>query len=118
MSNKKLFESNLGARVRVRPLVHYARLDKYLDEEWIIERITKKWFRILNPINGVVVHIGRDALRGWDDDYSIQDGMRRGKITLKGEITLRDGRSDFEPLTEILLTEALRRTPDLRTQER
>jgi len=46
MSNKKRFKDNVGARVRIRPLVYYANLGKFLDEEWIIQTVTQDWFKI------------------------------------------------------------------------
>lgn len=114
MSNRKQFKDNLYARVKIRPLVYYANLDKYLDEEWIIEEIQDKWFRISNPTNGYFVKIGHDAKREWADDFSRQDGIKRGTIVLKAQIILRDGKSHVEPLTDSLLTEAIKRTPDRR----
>ena len=113
MSNKKQFQDNLFARVRIRPLVHYANLDKFLDEEWIIDEIQEKWFRVSNP-NGYFVIIGHDARREWVDDFSKQDGFRRGTIMLKAQIILRDGNSRTEPLTDSLLTEAMARVSDQR----
>ena len=113
MSNKKQFQDNLFARVRIRPLVHYANLDKYLDEEWTIDEIQEKWFRVSNP-NGYFVIIGHDARREWVDDFSKQDGFRRGTIMLKAQIILRDGNSRTEPLTDSLLTEAMKRVSDQR----
>lgn len=113
MSNKKQFNDNLYARVRIRPLVYYANLGKYLDEEWMIQEITKDWFKINNP-NGYFAHIGHDARREWTDDFSRQDGFKRGTIILKGQVILRDGRSYVEPLTDSLLTEAMKRVPDQR----
>lgn len=70
MSNKKKFKDNLDARVQIRPLIYYADLDKFLDEEWIIQEITEKWFKIRNPINGYNVTIGHDARREWVDNFS------------------------------------------------
>ncbi len=114
MSNKKQFKHNLYARIRTRPLVYYANLDKYLDEEWIIQEITTDWFRIENPINGYSVSIGHDARREWTDDFSRRDGFRRGTIILKVQVVLRDGKSHVEPLTDSLLTEAMKRVPGQR----
>lgn len=114
MSNKKQFKDNLYARVRIRPLVHYANLGKFLDEEWIILEITERWFRIENSINHYDVIIGHDARREWVDDFSRQDGFNRGTIILKAQIILRDGSSHVEPLTDTLLTEAMKRVPDQR----
>lgn len=113
MSNKKRFKDNLYARVRIRPLVHYANLGKYLDEEWIIDEIQDKWFKISNP-NGYFVIIGHDVRREWVDDFSMQDGLNRGMIMLKVQVILRDGRSRIEPLTDSALTEAMKRMPDRR----
>ena len=114
MSNKKQFKYNLYARVRIRPLVHYANLGKFFDEEWIIQEITRDWFRMENPGNSYNVTIGHDARREWADDFSKQDGIKRGTIVLKAQIVLRDGNSHVEPLTDSLLTEAMRRMPDQR----
>lgn len=114
MSNRKQFKDNLFARVRIRPLVHYANLGKYLDEEWIIQEITERWFRIHNASNGYNATIGHDARREWTDDFSRQDGFKRGTIMLKAQITLRDMSSKVEPLTDSLLTEAMKRVPDRR----
>ncbi len=115
MSNRKQFKDNLYARVRIRPLVHYANLGKYLDEEWIVVEINERWFRLQeSAINGYYVTIGHDARREWMDDYSKQDGFKRGTIMLKAQITLRDGNSNVEPLTDTLLTEAMKRVPDRR----
>lgn len=114
MSNKKQFKDNISARVRIRPLVHYANLGKYLDEEWIIQEITDRFFRIYNPINCYNVTIGHDARREWVDDYSKQDGLKWGTIMLKAQVILKDGSSHVEPLTDSLLTEAMKRRPDQR----
>jgi hypothetical protein len=114
MSNKKQFKNNLYARVRVRPLVYYANLRKYLDEEWIIEEIQDKWFRISNPSNGYFVKVAHDAKREWADDFSRQDGIKRGTILLKAQITLRDCNSHVEQLTDALMIEALKKAPDCR----
>lgn len=114
MSNRQQFKNNLYARVRIRPLVHYANLGKYLDEEWIIQEITDKWFRIYNSGNGYSVTIGHDARREWMDDFSKQGDLRRGTILLKAQVVLRDGYSFVEPLTDSLITEAMKRQPDQR----
>ena len=114
MSNRKQFKDNLYARARIRPLVHYANLQKYLDEEWIIQEITGSWFRIQNPINKYNVTVGHDARREWVNDVSRQDGIKRGTIILKAQIILRDGNSHVEPLTDTLLTEAMKRVSDWR----
>ena len=114
MSNKKQFQDNLFARVRIRPLVHYANLEKFLDEEWIISEITEKSFTVSNPVNGYSVIIGNDARREWMDDFSRQDEFKRGTIMLKAQIILRDGNSRTEPLTDSLLTEAMKRVADQR----
>lgn len=114
MSNKKQFKDNLYARVRIRPLVHYANLGKFLDEEWIIQEITDEWFKIRGISTPYTVSIGLDALREWMDNFSKQDGTKRGTIMLKAQITLRDGDSRVEPLTDTLLTEAMKRTPERR----
>lgn len=114
MSNKKQFKDNLNARVRIRPLIYYANLDKHLDEEWLIEEIQNDWFRIKNHGNGYFVIIGRDAIREWVDDFSKQDGLKRGTIVLKVQITLRDGDSHPEPLTDSMLAEAMKRDPERR----
>lgn len=114
MSNRKQFKENLYARVRIRPLVHYANLGKFLDEEWIVQEIAEKWFRIHNPGNGYNVTIAHDARREWMDDFSKRDEIRRGTIVLKAQITLRDGNSTVDPLTDSQLTEAMKRNPDQR----
>ena len=114
MSNKKQFNDNLHARVRIRPLVYYANLDKYLDEEWIVQEITKDWFKIENPSNGYNVAIGHDARREWANDFSRQDGFQRGTIILKAQVILRDGYVDVEQLTDSLLTEAMKKVSDQR----
>ena len=114
MSNKKQFKDNPLARVRIRPLVHYSNLCKFLDEEWIIDEIQEKWFKVSNPVNGYVVIIGHDARREWIDDFSKQDGFKRGTIVLKAQVILQDGESRTEPLTDSALTEALKRVPDER----
>lgn len=114
MSHKKQFKDNRYARVRIRPLVYYADLGKYLDEVWTIDEISSQWFRIYNPINSYIVTIAHDARREWVDDVSIQDGLKRGRILLKAQITLRDETSDVDPLTDSQLTEAMRRVPDRR----
>lgn len=95
-------------------MVYYAKLGKCLDEEWLIDEIQDDWFRISNPINGYFVRVGHDAKREWDDDFSRQDGIRRGIIILKAQITLRDGTSIVEPLTDSLLSKAMKRMPDPR----
>ena len=103
MSNKKQFKDNLYARIRIRPLVHYANLDKFLDEEWTIGEITERSFTVRNP-NGYSVIIGHDARREWMDDFSKQDGCRRGTIMLEAQIILRDGNSRTEPIDPNLYT--------------
>ncbi len=113
MSNKKQFKDNLNARVRIRPLVHYANLGKFLDEEWIIDEIQDRWFKVSNQ-NGYFVIIGHDARREWADDFSTQDGIKRGTVLLKAQVVLHDGNSRVEPLTDSMLTEAMKRVPDKR----
>lgn len=113
MSNRKQFKDSLSARVRIRPLVHYANLDKFLDEEWIIDEIQDKWFKVSNS-NGYFVIIGHDVRREWVDDFSKRDGFKRGTILLKAQIVLHDGNSRIEPLTDSMLTEAMKRVPDHR----
>ncbi|MGH9907550.1 MAG: hypothetical protein ACRD8U_18425, partial [Pyrinomonadaceae bacterium] len=98
MSNKKQFKDNLYARVRIRPLIYYANLRKYLDEEWLIDEIQESKFGISHP-NGYFVDIGHDARREWVDDFSKQDSLKRGTILLKVQITLLDGERKVEPLT-------------------
>lgn len=115
MSNKKLFKENLYARVRIRPLVYYANLRKYLDEEWIIEEIQEKWFRISNPSNGYFVKVGHDAKREWVDDFSRHDGIKSGTILLKAQITLRGCNSRVDPLTDALMVEALKKASGRRS---
>ncbi|MGH8719866.1 MAG: hypothetical protein ACREV0_13140 [Burkholderiales bacterium] len=115
MSNNKEFKKNLYARVRIRPLIYYGNLDKYLDEEWIIQEINERWFRIHNPINDYFVKIGHDARREWVDDFSKQGGFKRGTILLKAQITLLDADNHVEPLTDSMLTEAMKRTPETRS---
>lgn len=113
MSNEKQFKDSLSARVRIRLMVHYANLGKFLDEEWTIDEIQDKWFRVSNA-NGYFVIIGHDARREWVDDFSTQDGFKRGTVLLKAQIVLRDGNSHVEPLTDSMLTEAMKRVPDQR----
>lgn len=114
MSNKKQFKDNLYARVRIRPLVYYTNLNRFFDEEWIIQEITDRWFKIHNPANGYSATIGHDARREWTDDFSKQDGIKRGTIVLTAQISLRDRESHVEPLTDNLLTEAMKRKADQR----
>lgn len=114
MSNVSKFKSNLYARVRIRPFVYYANLEKYLDEEWLIDEITDGWFRVYNQVNGYGVRIGHDAKREWMDDFSCNDGLSRGVLVLKAQVILRDGNSYVEPLTDSLLSEAMKRIPDER----
>ena len=66
-----------------------------------------------NP-NGYFVIIGHDARREWVDDFSRQDGFKRGMIMLKAQVILRDGGSRTEPLTDSALTESMKRVPDRR----
>lgn len=114
MSNKDKFKSNLYSRVRIRPLVYYANLGKYFDEEWTIDEITDGWFHIYNQVNGYGVRIGHDARREWMDDFSRNDGLSRGVLILKAQVVLRDGNSYVEPLTDSLLSEVMKRSPDAR----
>ena len=118
MSNKKRFQENLYARVRIRPFIFYADLNKHIDDEWIIDEIDDRSFKIQNPVNGYWVCIGHDARREWTDDFSKQDGLTRGIILLKAQITLShtpEGKvSQVEPMTDSMLSEAMKRTADQR----
>jgi len=114
MSNKTQFKDNLNALIRIRPLVHYANLGKFLDEEWIVVEIKEKWFKVSNSLTGYFVTIGHDARREWVDDFSKQDEFKRGTIMLKAQVILQDGSSRTEPLTDSLLTEAMKRIADQR----
>lgn len=114
LSNKTAFKQNLYARIRIRPLIYYANLRKYLDEEWTIIEINNQYFRVHNPLNGYDATIGHDARREWIDDLSIQDGLKHGIIILKAQIILKDSQSYVEPLTDAFLAKAMARHADHR----
>lgn len=74
----------------------------------------ESWLRILNPVNGYNVELGFDAVREWSDDPSFRDGLRHGMLLLKAQIILDPHKCRVEPLTESLLSEALKREPGRR----
>ncbi len=47
MSNKKAFKKSLGARVKIRPLPYHKLLGKYLDEDWIVDRVDEEGFALV-----------------------------------------------------------------------
>lgn len=112
--NKAAFKANLGAHVKIRPLVYYADIDKYLDEDWIINKIEPNYFCVNNIINQYIVNIGYDCIREWADDFDKLDNFKRGKLVLKAQIILRGINSFVEPLTDSAITAALLRTADKR----
>jgi hypothetical protein len=114
MSNKQQFKKNLRGWLRIRPLVFYANLNKYLDEEWQVTQVTDDFFQVHNPINGYTANIGHDARREWIADFSKNDGVVRGTVILKAQITLRDYNSVIDPITDSLLTAKLKRIADVR----
>ena len=115
MSNKKGFKKSLGARVRIRPLPFHALLGKYLDEDWIIDTINESEFEMVHTISDMRVKLRHDARRKWDDNIDCNNGIKRGFLTLNGQITLENMWSCFyEPLQENNLIIAHQKIADKR----
>lgn len=103
--------------VRLRSLVHYAGLEAFLDDEWIIQQIRPNGFDLYSPRNGFSVLLADDARREWTDDGPQDQGTKRGFLTLKVQITLIDERNgSISPLSNDALNKALERQPRERMQ--
>lgn len=65
MSNKKAFKKSLGARVKIRPLPYHKLLGKYLDEDWIVDRVDEEGFALVRSISDMKINLKHDARRKW-----------------------------------------------------